>query len=171
MIALSTAEIELIALSEATCFIQSLSYLINELHEKGMVTIPTPQIFCRIFKDNEAALEISKVPKDRPRTRHINVTYHHFRPEVFNKRIKIQPIRLTSTQRMVTTHFAYLYYLEMPEYYKMLSYCLCATAHIFPYFQITADTTKLHVIYIIVYYFRIYISTWILFNKKTFSIA
>jgi hypothetical protein len=63
MIALSMAESKLIALSEATCFIQSLSYLINELHEKGMVTIPTPQIFCRIFEDDEAALEISKVPK------------------------------------------------------------------------------------------------------------
>jgi hypothetical protein len=31
---------------------------------------------------NEGAIEIAKVPKMRPRTKHLNIKYHHFREEV-----------------------------------------------------------------------------------------
>ena len=36
-------------------------------------------IHCKIFEDNSGALELAKVPKMRPRTKHLNIKYHHFR--------------------------------------------------------------------------------------------
>jgi hypothetical protein len=92
IIALSTAESELIALSEATRFIKALTYLIDELQHRNLVPSLKPNICCKIFEDNAAAVEISKVPKIRPRTRHINVLYHHFRSEVANNRVTVEPI-------------------------------------------------------------------------------
>ena len=93
VISLSTAESELIALSEASRFVKSMMYLIDELNDQGIEASSLPEVYCNIFEDNAAALEISKVPKVRPRTRHINVLYHHFRAEVQNNRVKIHPIK------------------------------------------------------------------------------
>jgi len=93
IIALSTAKIELISPSEATRFIKSITYLVGELHDRHLIATTKPQICCQIFEDNEAALEISKTPKIRPRSRHINVIYHHFRSEVHNARITIESVK------------------------------------------------------------------------------
>jgi hypothetical protein len=93
MIALSTAESELIALSEASKFVKSMTYLIDELHNRNIIISIKPNFRCQIFEDNAAALEISKIPKVRPRTRHINVLYHHFRSEAANNRVTIEPIK------------------------------------------------------------------------------
>jgi len=38
----------------------------------------TPKIHCKVFEDNEGAIEIANVPKMRPRTKHLNIKYHHF---------------------------------------------------------------------------------------------
>ena len=35
-------------------------------------------IHCSIFEDNSGALAIAKLPKTRPRTKHINVKYFHW---------------------------------------------------------------------------------------------
>jgi hypothetical protein len=35
-------------------------------------------IHCTIFEDNSGALEIARVPKVRPRTKHMNNKYFHF---------------------------------------------------------------------------------------------
>ena len=40
------------------------------------------RVHCKVFEDNEGAIEIAKVPKMRPRTKHLNIKYHHFREEV-----------------------------------------------------------------------------------------
>ena len=48
---------------------------------------------CRVFEDNSGAIEMAKVHKYRPRTKHINVKYHHFRDYVTRGEINIQPIR------------------------------------------------------------------------------
>ena len=86
--ALSSAEAEFLALSAATRYAKFLIYLLEEIkqrHVADVVSIPT--VRCRVFEDKVAALEIAKVPKMRPRTRHLNCVYHHFRNEVANKRI------------------------------------------------------------------------------------
>jgi len=91
--ALSTAESEFLALSTATRYVKSLMFLLDELHKRNFKVSRTPTIYCKVFEDNVAALEIARVPKLRPRTRHLNCIYHHFRNEVANKRIRILPIR------------------------------------------------------------------------------
>jgi hypothetical protein len=34
---------------------------------------------CKLFEDNSGAMTLAKSPAMRPRTKHINVKYHHFR--------------------------------------------------------------------------------------------
>jgi len=49
-------------------------------------------IHCRVFEDNSGALEIAKVPKMCPRTKHINVKFHHFRDYVDRGEITLHAI-------------------------------------------------------------------------------
>ena len=85
--ALSSAESEYIALSTAARYVKSIMYLLEEICQQGIHVTTVPTIRCHMFEDNSAALEIARVPKIRPRTRHINSVLHHFRNEVANKRI------------------------------------------------------------------------------------
>jgi len=91
-IALSSSEAEYLALSAAARYVKSVMYLLEEINRKVTKVYTTPTMKCTIFEDNTAAIEIARVPKVRPRTRHLNVAYHHFRNEVANGRIKIQAI-------------------------------------------------------------------------------
>ena len=103
MIALSTAESEYIGLSHAARYVKSTIYLLQEINERVTKVITTPTFHCKLFEDKSAALEIAKVPKMRPRTRHINCVYHHFRQEVSNGIIKILPIDTKFQQADVLT--------------------------------------------------------------------
>jgi hypothetical protein len=49
-----------------------------------------PVVHCKAFEDNSGVLELARLPKMRPRTKHINVKYHHFREAVAAKRVTIQ---------------------------------------------------------------------------------
>jgi hypothetical protein len=51
-----------------------------------------PAVHCKAFEDNSGALELARLPKMRPRTRHINVKYHHFREAMAKGRIKVQHV-------------------------------------------------------------------------------
>ena len=44
------------------------------------------------FEDNTGALELSKVPKMRPRTKHINIKYHHFRAHIQKGTITVKHV-------------------------------------------------------------------------------
>jgi hypothetical protein len=67
--------------------------LMNEIRERNFKVICTqPTVYCKVFKDNSGALELAGLPKLRPRTKHINVCYHHFRDHVRLGLIKILPI-------------------------------------------------------------------------------
>jgi hypothetical protein len=94
IIALSPAESELIALSEATIFVRSITYIIDEFQSRGLLTNSKPKINCKVFEDNAAALEILKSPKIRSCTRHINILYRYFRSEVANEPITVEPIKM-----------------------------------------------------------------------------
>lgn len=39
-------------------------------------------VHCKAFEDNTGALELARLPKIRPRTKHISNIYHHFREAV-----------------------------------------------------------------------------------------
>jgi Reverse transcriptase (RNA-dependent DNA polymerase) len=92
-IALSTTESEYISLSQALREVLPLMRLVKELHEaKFKMHIEPPQIHCKVFEDNSGALAMAQVPKLRPRTKHINLKYHHFREAVANKEVSIHAI-------------------------------------------------------------------------------
>ena len=55
----------------------------NELNIKD---IP-PKVHCTVFEDNSGALELARLPKMRPRTKHINQAFHHFRGHVERQEI------------------------------------------------------------------------------------
>jgi hypothetical protein len=92
-VALSTTEAEYIAMSQALRDVIPVMNLIQEMKEKGFQVICTqPSIYCKVFEDNSGALELAWLPKRRPRTKHINVCYHHLREHVRKGLIKIFPI-------------------------------------------------------------------------------
>lgn len=93
MVALSTTEAEYIALSHSLREVIPMIQLLDELKRRGIETYTDePLIHCKCFEDNSGALEISRLPKIRPRTKHINVIYHHFRSFVMDGKVKILPI-------------------------------------------------------------------------------
>jgi len=47
-------------------------------------------VHCKAFEDNSGALEMVRTPKIRPRTRHINCKYHHFRSCCAEGKISVQ---------------------------------------------------------------------------------
>lgn len=92
-IALSTTEAEYIALSQALRDTIPLMNFSKEVHAYGFQgQYIKPTIYCKAFEDNMGALEIATVPKMRPRTKHINLVYHHFREHVRNGEISIESI-------------------------------------------------------------------------------
>jgi hypothetical protein len=96
--ALSTTEAEYIALNTALRHTIPLMRLIKEI--KQMLEIPMhnkPTVYCTAFADNSGAIELVKVPKMRPRTKHINPKYHHFRKHVANNEISIEQALLTKS--------------------------------------------------------------------------
>jgi hypothetical protein len=70
--------------------------LIKELQKAGF-TVPhsTPEVHCKVFEYNLGALFIALTPKIRPRTKHINIKYHHFCQALEDKEISIHAIDTT----------------------------------------------------------------------------
>lgn len=62
---------------------------------KFINTNAVPKIHCKAFKDNIGALELAKVPKMRPRTKHINLVFHHFREHVKRGLVSIHHVSTT----------------------------------------------------------------------------
>ena len=92
-IALSTTEAEYIALSQSLREGIPVMHLVNELREKRIVNIDDKaKVYCRCFEDNAGALELASSPKLRPRTKHINLVYHHFRSYAREGLVKIYSI-------------------------------------------------------------------------------
>ena len=101
--ALSSAESEFIALSTAMRHVKDLMWLLEEINTRITPVTTTPTIKCIAYEDNSAALEIAKYPKMRPRTRTINVIYHHFRNEIANGRVIIEKISTALQQADILT--------------------------------------------------------------------
>jgi hypothetical protein len=92
-LALSTTEAEYIALSTSLRDVIPIMELLSEMRELGSQVIHTkPYIYCKDFEDNTGALELARLPKLRPHTKHINCVWHHFWEHVRKGLIKIYPI-------------------------------------------------------------------------------
>ena len=89
-IALITTEAEYMALSSALHETIPLIQLVKEMGEQLIVSISQyAKVYCKCFGDSSGALELAKTPKLCPRTKHINIIYHHFRDAVKNGLIEI----------------------------------------------------------------------------------
>jgi hypothetical protein len=92
-VASSTTESEYIGLSQSLRQVILLINLAKEFKERGLLLFSNPpKIHCKLFEDNCGAIKISNVPKMRPRTKHINVKYHHYRDYVETEDISINKI-------------------------------------------------------------------------------
>lgn len=93
LIALSTCESEYYSLSTATRDVIPIMELAKEMQQHGFdIGSTVPRVHCKVFEDNSGALEIATVHKVRPRTKHMNVQYHHFRHYVDNGEMSIHAI-------------------------------------------------------------------------------
>ena len=98
-VATSTTMAEYIALSQALRDVIPVMELLDEFLARGYTLVSTkPKVYCKAFEDNSGALKIARLPKMRPRTKAINVIYHHFREPVRLGKIHIYPIS-TDLQR------------------------------------------------------------------------
>ena len=50
---------------------------------------------CKAFEDNVGAIELSRLPKMYPKTKHVNVSYHHFHNNVANGSKAVHHIPMT----------------------------------------------------------------------------
>jgi len=91
-VALFITKAEYIALSMSLRDVLPIMLLIKKMRERGhAVTCTEPHVFCKVFENNSGALELAHLPK-LPRTKQINVCYHHFREHVRSRLIKIYPV-------------------------------------------------------------------------------
>ena len=91
-IALSTAESEYIALSQAMRDVIPLIQLLTEINCIYPIQNPDPIIKCKVYEDNESCIAMSKTKRFSPRTRHIAIKYHHFRHFVDKEIIQVLSI-------------------------------------------------------------------------------
>ena len=91
IMALSTTEAEYIALSTSLREVIPLMGMLKEATEQGVqINSLPPKIHCTVFEDNSGALELARLPKMRPRMKHINQSFHHFREYVECQEIQVQ---------------------------------------------------------------------------------
>jgi Reverse transcriptase (RNA-dependent DNA polymerase)/GAG-pre-integrase domain len=92
-VALSSTEAEYNALSESLRHVRFLMQIVDEAKEVGWETfVGKSTVHCKVFEDNSGALEMGRLPKMRPRTKHLCVRLHHFREHVRLGKISIQHI-------------------------------------------------------------------------------
>jgi hypothetical protein len=60
-------------------------------------------IKCKAFEDNKGALEMARSPKFRPRTKHINIKYHHFHDSIDGGKIVMYGIDTKEQQADILT--------------------------------------------------------------------
>ena len=78
--------------------------MLKEIKSVRQLSVTTvPKVMCKVFEDNSGALEIARLPKMRPRTKHINVKYHHFREYVERGEIEIYAIKTADQQADLLT--------------------------------------------------------------------
>ncbi|CAJ1958091.1 unnamed protein product [Cylindrotheca closterium] len=92
-IALSSTKSKYTGLSCVLCEVLPLMNLLKEMKRHGIPVLDQrPKVHCRVFEDNSGALEMAKIHKWRPRTKHLCTKLHHFRSYVTRKEITIHPI-------------------------------------------------------------------------------
>jgi hypothetical protein len=80
---LSITKAEYNACSEALCNVIPIIDLLKEAVALDIQVTPLKaKVLCQLFCNNSGACELIRLPKMRPRTKHINTGLHHFREHV-----------------------------------------------------------------------------------------
>jgi hypothetical protein len=97
-VALSSTEAEYNALSESLRSVIYMMRLVDEAKGMGWKTfVGKPTVHCKVFEDNSGAFEMVRLPKMRPRTKHVCIKMHHFREHVRTQDIDpAHPIQITT---------------------------------------------------------------------------
>ena len=83
-IALSTAEAEYIVLSTSLRQVIPLMKMMEEIHAVFPIHISKPEFFCKVHEENQSYIKMATGIKFSPGTKHIALTYHHFRSHVYS---------------------------------------------------------------------------------------
>jgi hypothetical protein len=103
-LAMSSTESEYIALFTALREPLPMVELIQELVDAGFKSIvDSPTISCTTFKDDKRAMEMAKLPKFRPRIKHIKIKYHHFYNSIRSVKISMKEVSTTQQQADIFT--------------------------------------------------------------------
>ena len=95
-IALSSTESEYIGISHGLRDVIPIMETLKEMKNHGVpIGYTKSTVRCRVFEDNSGAIEMAKVHKYQPRTKHVNVKYHHFRDYMTRGEVSIHPIKTT----------------------------------------------------------------------------
>jgi hypothetical protein len=84
-IALSTAESEYIALSQALRETLPMTGLMKEINVIFSLFLPSPRFVINVREDNQSYIAMAQNAKFSPRTKHIAIKYHHFRKHVITQ--------------------------------------------------------------------------------------
>ena len=102
-ITLSSTESEYIGLSYALTEVILLMRPLEEMKGLGFpISKTTSDIHCKVFEDNNGALEMARAHKFRPRTKHINVKLHHFRSFMGKGNISVHAISKEEHQQIIS---------------------------------------------------------------------
>ena len=93
LVALSATEAEYISLSSALREVIVIINLLEELRGKGFgIHAGTPNVKCKMFKENKSFIEIVTNHKTCPVTKHLSVRLHHLRSHIVQKKISIEHV-------------------------------------------------------------------------------
>jgi histone deacetylase 1/2 len=91
--ALSTTEAKYNSCSEALRNVIPIVEILKEAAIMGIKVESTKaKVYCKLFCDNSGACELIRLPKMRPRTKHINTRLHHFREHVVKGTFSVEQI-------------------------------------------------------------------------------
>ena len=88
-IALSTTEAEYIALNQEIFKVIHSMALMKEVYFIFDIHLPNPELFCKVFEDNQSCIAVVESNNFSPRTKHIAIKYHNLRIFAQNKIIQI----------------------------------------------------------------------------------
>jgi len=118
-IALSTAEAEYIALSQAMRETIPFMRFMTELDVIFPINLPKPKLFCKVFEDNEACISMATSLRFTPRTKHLALKYHHFKSWINKGFLEI--VHVPTDQQIADTMTKPLEYLL----FKKFRYLIC----------------------------------------------
>ena len=72
--------------------------LVEEILKAFNLRVSKLVMHCKLFEDNNIAIELAKAHKIRLRIKHIAIKYHYFRAHVDSRKISIMPIDITQQE-------------------------------------------------------------------------